>query len=188
VGSRARTLSIQSERRRAARKTCCVVAWPATGPQAPSRSAPTGGVPASSRIRNLRCWSPASWQNSSRGSDRDWGGKGKLRPQVGRFVPTNETAVAVACGNEQQRCSKCQRSLRNVKCPGLRDLGAANPHRNRRSIRRLFALSLHLCRFNPPHQIVSKARKRPFESLTASTRGRTIRSEGLSNGTNGNRT
>jgi hypothetical protein len=56
------------------------------------------------------------------------------------------------------------------------------------SIRRLFALSLHLCCFNPPHQIVSKARKRPFEGLAAFTRGRTIRREGLPNGTNGNRT
>ena len=35
----------------------------------------------------------------------------------------------------------------------------------RRSIRRLLALSLHLCRFYPPHQIVGKTRKSPFESL-----------------------
>jgi hypothetical protein len=58
----------------------------------------------------------------------------------------------------------------------------------RRSIRRLSALSLHLCRFNPPHQIVSKARKCPFESLAAFAYGGTFRRESLSNETNSNRT
>jgi hypothetical protein len=57
----------------------------------------------------------------------------------------------------------------------------------RRSIRRLLALSLHLCRFYPPHQVVGKARKRPFESLAAFTRRRPIGRQGLCNGTNGNR-
>jgi Haem-degrading len=59
--------------------------------------------------------------------------------------------------------------------------------RARRSIRRLLALSLHLCRFYPPHQIVGKARKRPFESGAAFTRRRTISCQGLSNGTDGRR-
>ena len=56
----------------------------------------------------------------------------------------------------------------------------------RRSKRRLLALTLHLCRFYPPHQIVGKARKRPFEGLAAFAHRRTIGREGLFNGANGN--
>ena len=65
--------------------------------------------------------------------------------------------------------------------------GLCEHRRAMRSIRRLLALSLHLCRFYPPHQIVGKARKRPFESGATFTRRPTTSREGLSNGTNGNR-
>ena len=47
-------------------------------------------------------------------------------------------------------------------------------------------MTLHLCRFYPPHQIVGKARKRPFEGLAAFAHRRTIGREGLPNGANGN--
>jgi hypothetical protein len=57
----------------------------------------------------------------------------------------------------------------------------------RRSIRRRLALSLQLCRFYPPHQVVGKARKRPFESLAAFTRRRPVGRQRLCNGTYGNR-
>src|ERR1700722_21015933 len=67
------------------------------------------------------------------------------------------------------------------------DAHLCDHRRARRSIRRLLALSLHLCRFHPPHQIVGKARKRPFESGATFPRRRTTSREGLSNGTNGNR-
>lgn len=43
-------------------------------------------------------------------------------------------------------------------------------------------MSLHLCRFDPPHQIVGKARKRPFERLAAATGWRAISINGLCNG------
>ena len=56
-----------------------------------------------------------------------------------------------------------------------------------RSIRRWLALSLHLCSFDPPRQIVGKARKRPFEGLAAFAHRRTIIREALCDGTNGNR-
>jgi hypothetical protein len=58
---------------------------------------------------------------------------------------------------------------------------------SRPSIRRRLALSLHLCCFYPPHQIVGEARERPFEGLAAFARRRTISREGLSNNTNSNR-
>ena len=56
-----------------------------------------------------------------------------------------------------------------------------------RSIRRRLALSLRLCRFHPPHEIVGKARERAFKRLAAFANGFAFGRQGLSDRTNTNR-
>ena len=83
--------------------------------------------------------------------------------------------------------SHCLYGVTAGTCSDLTPVPIIRRHDNRRSIRRFLALSLHLCRFDPPHQIVGKSQKRPFEGLAAGTNRGTISREGLCNGTNRNR-